>query len=148
MIMPGFAAESSLYKTATFYRGFGQVAGGYAAASVVPQDSCSDTCAQNATICVTACTVAATLASIFTFGILTGPAAAAYSVCLATCAANALACSLRCPSSGGSGGNGNPEPSCCPPGKVCSCGGRCVLHPNGSISCVGGLCLGKNERCP
>jgi hypothetical protein len=48
---------------------------------------------------------------------------------------------------GGGGGGGGPVPQCCPQGRTCRCGGRCVTNPNGTISCVNGECLTPNQQC-
>lgn len=49
---------------------------------------------------------------------------------------------------GGGGGGGTAPPMCCPPGRTCRCGGRCVTHSDGSLSCVNGLCLEPKQVCP
>ncbi len=48
---------------------------------------------------------------------------------------------------GGGGGGGGAIPRCCPIGRECRCGGRCVTQPDGSVSCVGGECLAPNQSC-
>jgi hypothetical protein len=46
-----------------------------------------------------------------------------------------------------------PPPMCCPWGKTCSCGGRCVNLKGGGQACIdpstgeAGQCLGPNEHC-
>jgi hypothetical protein len=49
---------------------------------------------------------------------------------------------------GGGGGGGGGSPSCCPQGKQCKCGGRCVTANDGSVSCVDGVCLTPTQSCP
>lgn len=49
---------------------------------------------------------------------------------------------------GGGGGGGGSLPRCCPIGRTCRCGGKCVTNSNGTISCVGGVCLEPNQSCP
>jgi hypothetical protein len=46
---------------------------------------------------------------------------------------------------GGGGGGGIPR--CCPIGRECKCGGRCVTQTDGSVSCVGGECLTPGQSC-
>ena len=48
---------------------------------------------------------------------------------------------------GGGGGGGGGIPRCCPPGRECRCGGRCVTQTDGSVSCVHGECLTPTESC-
>jgi class 3 adenylate cyclase len=48
----------------------------------------------------------------------------------------------------GGGGGGGGGAMCCPVGKTCKCGGVCVRHPDGTMSCVGGSCLKPNQVCP
>jgi hypothetical protein len=50
--------------------------------------------------------------------------------------------------SGGSGGGGGGIRRCCPAGRECRCGGQCVTRIDGSVSCVGGLCLTPGQSCP
>ena len=152
MSMPGFTAEASLYRTTNHY--VASAAGGSAGvgAELVPQD-CGlfkeIFCSVAVAACVAAC------GALCLDG---GPAACAG---CATIAMGGLfvTCKDCLPGfiqalinifegGGGGGGGGGGPPQCCPPGRTCSCGGRCVRQTDGSIRCVGGLCLAPHQACP
>jgi len=151
MTMPGFRAETSLYRTGSFYRGFNGAAGGQPAPAIIPSAVCGNDCfalcglaAGGATAgCITAL-IAAITAPPPVDVVLAG---VAFGVCEALgVGIAAIQCALNCPSCP----TGPPPPpfrGCCPSGRSCSCGGRCVKQPDGAISCVGGTCLGPHEQC-
>jgi hypothetical protein len=130
MALPGYAAEASLYRTSRSYRGASGLADDSSLAVVAQQISCEASCAIRWQLCNIGCAVG------------TGPLVL---LCLAACGASLGFCLGGCPSGGGGGGG---VPQCCPPGRTCRCGGRCVTNPNGTISCVGGQCLTPNQQCP
>ena len=149
MTIPGFNAEASLYKTSNRYRlaANGSVPTG-GNTVVIPQD-CGVvkgiTCVAGITLGVGLCT-----------GICLEPPPANPLACYICWAAafpgSLLAFCKDCipewmrdlinlfESCGGGGGG---DPSCCPPGKTCRCGGRCL-----SGLCLGGTCLDPGEGCP
>ncbi len=130
MNIPGFAAEASLYKTGQSYRGSKGVSGvGTASPIVAAQTSCIDSCWQQYGLCAGLC--------LLTFN----PGAIA--ACEFGCWVKNLFCQANCPVGGGGGGT----PECCPFGRTCRCGGKCVTV-NGRLSCVDGVCLGPHEQCP
>ena len=107
MILPGFTADASLYRTMNLYRS-GPLANtliGPGEGLVSLQLDCGLSCAATWTVCNVGCAL-----SLDPF-------------CLVGCGVNFVDCLENC-SSGGGGGGG--PPSCCPPGKSCQCGGRCV----------------------
>jgi hypothetical protein len=137
MNMPGFAAEASLYKTSVRYAGkcyFGHHSKNYTAIS--PQ-ACGGFKWLVCNPAMAACTACAALA----------PSIPLVLGCYAACLGAAYLYCRDCldlidvPANGGGGAGG--DPSCCPPGKTCRCGGRCV-----SGLCLGGTCLGPGEACP
>jgi hypothetical protein len=130
MGLPGYAAEASLYRTSRSYRGARRGPAGDSGLTVVAQQiDCSGLCAIKWQLC--------------NIGCATGSGPLVF-LCLAACGVAFGLCLNDCPSGGGGGG----VPRCCPPGRTCRCGGRCVTNPNGTISCVGGECLTPNQQCP
>jgi hypothetical protein len=134
MALPGYAADASLYRTSQPYRGTRSEPVGDAGTTVVAQQitfTCRDSCVASALLCGLGCAWA------------TGPFAW---VCPLLCVGGLALCLGRCPPDIVGGGGGVPQ--CCPPGRTCRCGGQCVTNPNGTISCVDGLCLTPNQQCP
>jgi hypothetical protein len=128
---PGFSADASVYKTTNVYRG---VACTNKVALVSPQSSCTDSCWESYALCDGLCTVGA----ILSFGAGTGP-------CFYGCWVRQVQCLANCEGTTGGGGGSS---MCCPVGKNCRCGGKCVKQADGSIHCVDGLCLTPNQECP
>ena len=116
MIIPGFTAEASVYRTTRSYRATtGSL--GLTASSITPQLDCSSKCAAAYTLCLLGC-------------------AGAGGFCIPECFLAFGACEDGC-SSGGSGGGGpGPNPRCgCPAGTVCQ--GGCVKEPGVGLICNG-----------
>jgi hypothetical protein len=130
MALPGYAAEASLYWTSRSYRRVSSLADDSGLAVVAQQIDCNTLCAIKWQVCNIGCATS------------TGPLVF---LCLAACGAAFGLCLSGCPSDGDGGGG---VPRCCPPGRTCRCGGRCVTNPNGTISCVDGQCLTPNQQCP
>jgi hypothetical protein len=134
MTLPRFTAETSLYKTRSSYRGrCSALSLGRPGGRMVPQlVSCEDNCKVQGLACLGAAVV--------------GCPPWAVPICVALCAGAFASCVDSCPSSGdgGNGGGPPPPPPCCPLGRSCRCGGRCVPGKG----CVGGVCLGPREQCP
>ena len=151
MGLPSFTGEASLYKTGQFYRGYSGAAGGDAARGVVLSAVCGTDCfalcglvAGGATAGCIVSLLAALAAPPPVDLVLAG---VAFGVCEALgVGVSAIACALNCPSCPDGGGGGAP-PECCPFGRTCRCGGKCV-NVNGQLRCVDGVCLGPNQRCP
>ena len=144
--MPSFTAESTLYSSPNkyqSYRGFNADTGTW----VQPQDCgwvkglvCGGGVAGAIAVCAEACVVTGGLAC---YGCIT---TALVALGIGGCA-DCIPTEYR-PGDGGGGGGGGGVPLCCPPGRTCRCGGRCVTNPNGTKSCVGGQCLTPNQKCP
>jgi hypothetical protein len=135
MKYPGFGADASVYRTAHVYRGGPYVTAHMnRGALVTPQDSCTDSCWENYAICTGLCA----LGSLISFGAGSAP-------CFFGCWVRQLQCLSNCEGTGGGGGG---ESMCCPIGKSCRCGGKCVTQADGSIRCVDGLCLRPHQECP
>lgn len=133
MNMPGFTAETTLYKTGQLYRGYSGISElGGVSNVVAAQISCDGWCDLAAFACFAGITTSATW-----WGAIIGAG---------ICGISYAICKARCPSSGEDGGSGGP-PSCCPPGTQCRCGGECQ-EVNGRLRCVDGQCLGPNQKCP
>jgi hypothetical protein len=131
MALPGYAAEASLYRTSGCYRGASSSPVGDAGLTVVAQQiDCDALCAIKWQACNIGCAISGGIFAPF---------------CLAACGVTFGLCLNDCPNGGGGGGG---VPQCCPQGRTCRCGGRCVTNPNGTISCVGGECLTPNQQCP
>lgn len=133
MNLPGFSADASLFRTAHVYRGSSRGPGGRGAAlpsAITAQASCTDSCWEQYGICAGLCLLTFNPASI--------------AGCEFGCWIKNLICQAGCESGGGGGG----PPMCCPFGRSCRCGGRCVTQPNGSIACVDGVCLAPHQECP
>ena len=100
MIIPGFTAEASVYRTTQSYRATTGGSLGLTASSVTPQLNCSSKCTAEYTACLAGC--------LFAGG-----------ACIPGCFLAFGLCQDGCGSGGGSGGPG-PNPRCgCPAGTVC-----------------------------
>jgi hypothetical protein len=130
MAVPGYAADASLYRTSGYYRGASSGPAGDVGLTVVTQQvDCDALCAIKWQACNIGCAISGGIFLPF---------------CLAGCLVSFTSCLNDCPNGGGGGG----APRCCPVGRTCRCGGRCVTNPNGTISCVDGVCLTPNQECP
>jgi hypothetical protein len=135
MNMPGFAAEASLYKTSVRYAGnhyFGHHSKDYTAVS--PQ-AC-DPLSFKWFVC------SAALAPCAACGAFV-PSTPLVLACIAACLGATYLYCRDCIDIIDVPGNGGGDPSCCPPGQTCRCGGRCL-----SGLCLGGTCLGPGDSCP
>jgi hypothetical protein len=120
MSVPTFTAEVSLYKSTRLYRGHSGRTRVDTASNVVPADTtCEIGCGVADGICLGLCTAS-------------GPF---FPLCAAACQTATVACLLNCQDGGG-------DPSCCPPGTTCRCGGHCI-----SGLCTG-VCLSPGAACP
>lgn len=156
MTLPGFGAEASAYVTNNAYRqtaGAGHAANG--ALEVVPQDCgfveglvCAPVIAGGIAICTASCLASAELGGIPCYLCWAAFAGSLYGFCRDCIPAWIRAIIDGVEGGGGGGGGGGGVPLCCPPGKSCRCGGRCVTQADGSIRCVGGLCLSPHQVCP
>ena len=154
MRTPGFGAEASAYVTTKAYRqaaGAGHAAKG--AVDVVPQDcglvegiACGVVIAGGVVVCTASCLASAELGGIPCYLCWAGYLGGLYGFCRDCIPSWILAIINGVEGGGGSSGGGSP--SCCPPGRSCRCGGRCVKQTDGSIRCVGGVCLGPHQSCP
>ena len=120
MSIPTFAAEASLYKSTRLYRGYGGRTRLDTASNVVAAASdCEIACGVADATCLAACTASGPFTPL----------------CWAGCQVATVLCLSRCQGGGG-------DPSCCPPGTTCSCGGHCF-----SGLCTG-ICLPPGAACP
>ncbi len=132
--IPGFTAETSLYKTSTHYRLLGALIRG---SGVVPQQSdCEIACGIADAACLTAC-------------IASGPF---YPLCASACTAATVLCLSQCQDGGGgsggggTGGGGGGGGQCgCPRNNKCC--GSCVKEPGKPLFCDGD-CVPRNLQCP
>jgi hypothetical protein len=151
MALPGYAAEASLYKTSNHYHvtatsgilsdgnttvtpqgcGIGQAIGCFAFVAGVTI-VCGGACASGIVPACVACVL--------------GVGALGTYVACHDCLPDAIT-SVADQGLSGGGDGGTPVPRCCPQGRTCRCGGRCVTNPNGTISCVNGECLTPNQQC-
>jgi hypothetical protein len=117
MLIPGFTAESSVYRTVQSYRATPSGSVGSLGKSIVLQLDCGSKCTAEYTACLAGC--------IFGGGLCIPGCFAAFAVCQDGC------------SGGGSGGGGpGPNPRCgCPPGTVCQ--GGCVKEAGVGLICDG-----------
>jgi hypothetical protein len=127
MIVPGFTAETSLYKTSAFYRGMGSRSPAGAGPAVVAQLDCSTQCYAKYAACLAGCAISG------------GP------FCLPLCFATFIGCQSDCGGNGG-GGGGRVNPPHCGCGTNKKCCGKCVKEPGGVVYCDGD-CIGLNETC-
>src|ERR1700722_6625815 len=121
MIIPGFTAEASVYRTTQSYRATTGSSPALTASSITPQLDCSSKCTLEYTACLAGC--------LFAGG-----------ACIPRCALAFGLCQDGCGGSGGGGGGGGggpgPNPRCgCPPGTVCQSG--CVKEPGVGLICNG-----------
>ena len=125
MMIPGFAAEASLYRTTQSYRMRSSGSFGPTASSITPQLDCSSKCTAEYTACLAGC--------VFTGG-----------ACVPGCFAAFALCQDGCSDSGGGGGGPGPNPRCgCPVGTVCQ--GGCIKEPGVGLIC-GGDCVSTRRR--
>ena len=142
MNMPGFTAETSLYQTNNHYRfatGGSFLSNGNT--TVIPQDCgivegivCGGFIVGGVGLCSYACLVEQDLAACAGCWVLA--LGAGYATCK-DCIPAAFRALIDLFEGGGGG-----DPSCCPPGKICSCGGHCV------IGLCTGICLPPGAACP
>jgi hypothetical protein len=150
MNMPSFTADASLYQARNHYRS--TAAGRFlddGRATVTPQ-ACG---LAKGIICGTFIGAGAAACAAFCFS---GPVPCAgcwafylgglYQFCH-DCIPEWMRDLIDAVEGNGGGGGGGGVPQCCPHGKTCRCGGRCVTNPSGTISCVGGKCLAPHEEC-
>jgi hypothetical protein len=117
MIIPGFTAEASIYRTAQSYRATTGGSLGLTGQSITPQLDCSSKCIAAYTACFLGC-------------------AGAGGFCIPACALAFGSCEDGCSGGGGGGGGPAPNPRCgCPPGTVCQ--GGCVKEPGVGLICNG-----------
>ena len=143
MNMPGMAAEASVYKTTNHYTS-GRDFSNNLYTTVTPQD-----CGVIDTIvCGGAIVVGSTLCAGICLDPRAGPrgcvacwTAALDIVGFVTCR-DCIPAWMRAIIDAFDGGPGG-QPSCCPPGTTCSCGGHCV----GNLLCTG-TCLSPGQACP
>jgi hypothetical protein len=132
--LPGFAAETTLYRTNRQYRA---LAGNSqsTALGVLPADATGD--------CLLGCAALLPFGVVGCgfIGVLFGPIG--LGVCGTLLGGAFAACALGC-----NAVRPPPPPECCPVGSTCSCGGQCMPLAGGGQVCVGGLCLRPGEECP
>ena len=121
MIIPGFTAEASVYRTTQRYRATTGGSLGLTASSITPQLDCSSKCTAEYTACLAGCLFAGR-------GLHTRMFSRIWSV------------SRRLRQQWGRwrwrGGGPGPNPRCgCPPGTVCQ--GGCVKEPGVGLICNG-----------
>ena len=123
MNMPGFTAETSLYKMSQFYRGTGSRPPGDTGPAVVAQLFCSTGCFLDLGFCAADCV-------------------AGGGICLPLCFLAFLRCQDQC-GNGSGGGVGGQTPAC-PTGKKCC--GQFIKHPGGFTECDGD-CIPIGQKC-
>ena len=143
MTMPEFTAETSLYQTNNRYRfsaGGSFLSNGNT--TVIPQDCgwvkggiCGVVIVGGAAACTATCLAPGGQAACY--WCWAGFLGASFAFCK-DCIPGWMRAIIDAFESGGGGG----EPSCCPPGRLCSCGGHCV-----SGICTG-ICLPPGAACP
>lgn len=118
MIIPGFTAEASVYRTTQSYRTTTGGSLGPTGESIAPQLDCSSKCTAEYTACLAGC--------VFAGG-----------ACIPGCFVAFTLCQDGCSGGGGGGGGGpGPNPRCgCPPGTVCQ--GGCIKEPGVGLICNG-----------
>lgn len=131
MNMPGFTAETSLYKTHAHYRLIGGLVRG---SGVVPQQSdCEIACGVADAACLIGC-------------IASGPF---YPLCASACTVATVICLGGCQEGsgggGGVGGGGGGGQCGCPRNNKCC--GFCVKEPGKPLFCDGD-CVPRNLQCP
>jgi len=149
MNMPGYAAEASLYRTNSHYaaaRGGGFLSNG--TTSVLPQGCgwleggiCGTFIAASTAACIALCLDGGPIACAGCWTTALGPL---FGLCKDCIPAWMRALIDEFESGGGGGGGGSGPPLCCPIGRSCRCGGKCVPGQG----CVDGVCLRPNQECP
>jgi hypothetical protein len=159
MNMPGFSAETSVYRTTNRYRS--AVSASFATDGempVTPQDCgiikgivCGTAIGIGTTVCTASCLAAANAGPLGGYpcwlcwtGFL---GAIGLGGCL-DCIPQWMLDIIHAFENAGGGGGGGGVSLCCPVGSTCKCGGRCVTMPDGSMACVGGTCLKPLQSCP
>ena len=124
MGLPGYRAEASLYRSGRSYGGGTITAGGDAGTMVIPQQGpgCTVSCDEWST-CNQTCGQ-------------WPPGFSNYD-----CWLNCLKPSIDCLN--GMCTPPPPPPPCCPVGRTCRCGGKCIP----GRGCVNGQCLRPGESC-
>jgi hypothetical protein len=153
MNMPRLSAEASLYQSGNHYRSArGTSYAGSGAPAVTPQDcgftqgiACGTLIAGGVVVCTASCLASPSLGGLPCYACWTAYLGGLYGFCRDCIPAWMRTVLDVFEGNGGDSGGGVPQ--CCPPGRTCRCGGRCVTNPNGTVSCVGGECLTPNQQC-
>jgi hypothetical protein len=154
MSMPGFSAESSLYQSNNQYRTTGPKCASDVSSDIVPQGCgwvvgiiCGGVIAGGAIFCTGVCIAGGPESGGLPCWLCwTGYLGGLYGFCRDCLPEWVKELIGSFEGGGGSGGGG--EPMCCPYGRSCRCGGKCVSQADGSIRCVDGICLKPGQACP
>lgn len=154
MRLPGYTADAAVYRTNNHYRLAGSLSGD-GPASVVPQGCgwvegivCGAVIGIGTVICTASCLASPALGGFPCWAcwaaFLGGSSAACWDCIPAWMQAIINEFGSGGGSGSGGGGGGIGPPPCCPQGRSCRCGGKCIP----GRGCVGGMCLGPKEECP
>jgi hypothetical protein len=156
MNLPGFTAEAAVYKTPNLYRlSAGGAFLGDGNTNVTPQGCdwvdalvCGTVIAIGTVVCTASCLASPAAGGIPCWACWTAFLGGSSAACW-DCIPAWMQAIINDLGSGGGGGNGGGGGggggtyTCCPIGRSCRCGGRCVP----GRGCVGGTCLGPKEEC-